>query len=178
MIRLFVAIPVPDGVRPDLVAMMGGPRDVKWSRPENLHLTLRFIGNVDGRTFVDLRDDLANVRAPAFDLRLEGVGQFGEGRLVESLWAGVAASEPLRRLQNKIEQAVQRQGFEPEPRKFHPHVTLGRLRGLPDQRLAGWLTHHGAYRSRAFRVAEFTLYSSFLSDAGAIYRTEAVYPLS
>jgi len=178
MIRLFVALALPDGIKADLVAMMGGLRDVKWSRPENLHLTLRFVGGVDGRTFVDLRDDLANVKAPSFDLRLEGVGQFGEGRVVETLWAGVSASEPLKRLNNRIEHAVQRQGFEPEPRKFHPHVTLGRLRGLPDRRLTEWLTHHGAYRSRAFRVAEFTLYSSFLSDAGAIYRAEAVYPLS
>ncbi|MCW5730146.1 MAG: RNA 2',3'-cyclic phosphodiesterase [Alphaproteobacteria bacterium] len=177
MIRLFAAIALPDEIRASLAPIMAGIPGAKWTRPENLHLTLRFIGNVDGRLFRDIADSLSHVRGEPFELRLSGVGQFGEGRRVDLVWAGVQASEPLRHLQARIEQRLRAEGLEPEPRKYHPHVTLARLRGAPDRRVADYLAGHGLYRSAPFRVEEFVLFSSFLARDGAIHQAEATYPL-
>ena len=177
MIRLFVAIDLPEAVQQELASLCAGVPGAKWARPETLHLTLRFIGNADGRLYGDIVDTLGHVSAPRFSLRLQGVGQFGSGSRVETLWAGVASSPELARLNQKIEQALQDLGLEPERRRFHPHVTLARLKGAPLDRVGGFLAGHGLYRSEAIAVETFNLYSSFLGHEGAIHQLEARYPL-
>lgn len=177
MLRLFIALDLPQDIKDRIRPLLSGVPGAKWSRPENLHLTLRFLGNTDGRTFVDLRDRLSQIDAPEFDLELKGVGTFSEGQKVTQLWAGVAKSEGLIRLQTKIERLVQMEGFPAETRKFHPHVTLARVRYTPIDDIQHYLAAGFSYRTPPFRVMRFILYSSFLSDNGAIYREEASYPL-
>lgn len=175
--RLFVAIPLPETQRLQLGALANGLPGAKWVRPENFHLTLRFLGELDGQQGSDIDMALEAIRSPAFDLTLEGVSHFGEGRKLRSLWAGVSANGDLVRLHDKIEQAVIRAGLPPEGRKFKPHVTLARFKSNPGGKLHDYIADHSLFRAPPFRVEAFTLYSSFLSAGGAIYRPEAEYPL-
>ncbi len=175
--RLFVAITLPDRQRQDLMALTSGLPGVRWVQPENLHLTLRFIGDVDGPQAGDIDAALSGLQCDSFDLQIEGVGHFGEGRNLRALWAGVAPDPVLLRLQAKIEQALQRAGLPPEARKFKPHVTLARFKASPGAKLQDYLSAHAAFRCAPFRAERFTLYSSFLASSGAIHTAEAEYDL-
>lgn len=174
--RLFVAIALPEDVTDALSALCSGVPGARWVPPENMHLTLRFIGEVDGGACDDIAEALAAVRGQPFDLTLTGVGHFESRRQPRALWAGLVRSEPLARLRESVESAVQRAGLAPEGRKFAPHVTLARLKDAPADRVQQFLAAHNLFRSRPFPVTGFTLFSSFLSKSGAIYRPEAEFP--
>jgi 2'-5' RNA ligase len=176
--RLFVAIALPEDLRARLSRMQQGVPAARWVDPDNLHLTLRFIGEVDSVQAQDLDAALVQVRAARFEVTLAGVDRFGQGRKSRALWVGVAPAPELDRLRRRVEQAVQAAGFAPEGRKFKPHVTLARFKGDPGHRLHDHLAHHAGFRTEAFAVHEFVLYSSLLTPAGAIYTPEAAYPLS
>ncbi|GAB4394041.1 MAG: RNA 2',3'-cyclic phosphodiesterase [Kiloniellaceae bacterium] len=175
--RLFVALSLPDDLRDRLSGLSCGLPGARWVAPENLHLTLRFIGEVDGDEAEDIDAALSGVRCARFPLTLAGVGEFGDDRRLRSVWVGVEANETLERLQSKVEQAVQRAGQPPEKRKFKPHVTLARFKSHPGSRLQDYFTQRSMFRAQPFEVTAFTLYSSYLSHEGAIYSPEAVYPL-
>jgi 2'-5' RNA ligase len=176
MLRLFVALPLPETVRENLAGIAGGLPGARWVDPDRLHLTLRFIGEVDGAMADDIADSLHAIRMPELELQLRGLGTFGDKRGATTLWAGVRPNEGLVRLRNKVEHALTRIGLEPERRKFHPHITLARLAG--DAPLLRFLQLRGDYLGEPFRVHEFILYSSFLGHgSGALYREEAVFPL-
>ena len=176
--RLFVAIAIPDDQRARLACLEQGLPGARWVAPENLHLTLRFIGEVDGRQASDIDAALSSVRAPAFPMTLAGVGHFGNGAKPRALWVGAEAGEPLIRLQSKIEQAVQRAGLPAEGRKFKAHITLARFRSNPGRRLYDYLSSHALFRGAPFMVEEFVLVSSVLGQGGSSYRAEASYPLA
>lgn len=176
--RLFVAIALPEDLRARLTGLQQGVPAARWADPDNLHLTLRFIGEADGAQAQDLDAALTQVRAARFDVTLAGVDRFGQGRKSRALWVGVEPAPELDRLRRKVEQAVQAAGFAPEGRKFKPHVTLARFKGDPGHRLDDHLAHHTAFRAECFEVREFVLYSSLLAQAGAIHTPEVVYPLS
>jgi 2'-5' RNA ligase len=175
--RLFVAIDLPDRQREQLAMLANGLPGARWVAEDNLHLTLRFLGELDGSEAADVDAALAGLRMPGFELRLEGVGHFGDGRKLRSIWAGVEASPALGRLRDKVEQAVIRAGLPPDKRKFKPHVTLARFKSNPGAKLQDFLAEYALFRAEPFQVESFTLYSSFLSANGAIYRPEAEYPL-
>ena len=177
MIRLFVAIALPDRVAQGLLAMQSGVPGARWQNRDQLHLTLRFIGDVDGRDASAIDDALSSIAAPAFTLELKGVGEFG-GKHPRALWASVASNDALIRLQRKIESALQRLGLPAEERKFTPHVTLARLRATPAGRVMDYLADHGLYASGAFEVAEFILFSSQMTPNGSIYVAERSYALA
>src|SRR5262245_29255703 len=130
MIRLFAALEIPENIRMQLSLLQGGIPGARWSPVENMHLTLRFIGEVDEAVARDIDDMLADIREPTFTVSLKGVGEFGrkEGR---ALWAGVAEAQPLQHLAAKVESALQRMGLPAETRKYSPHVTLARLKDVP-----------------------------------------------
>ncbi len=176
MIRLFTAIEIPQAVRIRLSLLQGGVPGARWSPPENLHLTLRFIGEVDEATANDIDDVLSALHVPAFELTLKGAGEFG-GRDPHALWVGVALNEPLMRLAAKIESGLQRMGLAAETRKFSPHVTLARLRDAPLMKVREFLAAHAAFDSGPFAVKSFTLFSSHGRSAGSLYRPERTYPL-
>jgi 2'-5' RNA ligase len=177
MIRLFVALPLPEDVADSLLALEQGVPGARWSTHEQLHLTLRFIGEVDGRDASAIDETLAAISAPPFALQLKGVGTFG-GKNPRALWAGVAANDALMHLQRKIESAIQRLGFPAEERKYTPHVTLARLRAAPASRVMDYLTDHNLYASDAFDVRAFALFSSRLTSNGSIYVAEREYMLT
>ena len=174
--RLFTAIALPESVARPLMLLQAGVPGARWQAREQLHLTLRFIGEVDGAMVGEIDDALAAIAAPGFTLELKGTGSFG-GRKPRDLWAGVAPNEVLLRLGRKIESALQRIGLEAEARKFTPHVTLARLRNSPPGAVMDYLTDHALYASAAFEVTAFCLFSSKLTGDGSIYRVEKEYGL-
>ncbi|MDR3525970.1 MAG: RNA 2',3'-cyclic phosphodiesterase [Rhizomicrobium sp.] len=174
--RLFTALAIPDAVAETLWPMQAGVPGARWQKREQLHLTLRFIGEVDGLEAAAIDDALALLSAPSFPLALKAVGSFG-GKTPRDLWAGVTPSESLNHLQRKIESALQRIGLEPDGRKFVPHVTLARLKGAAGSVVADYLTDHALYLSPAFQVESFCLYSSKLTSDGSLYRIEREYAL-
>ena len=176
MIRLFAAIAIPEQIRIRLSLMQGGVPGARWSPIENLHLTLRFIGEVDHVVARDIDSVLAGMRMTAFDLTLKGVGEFG-GREPRALWAGVQASEPLARLAAKIETALRRMGIESDERKYTPHVTLAYLKDAPLQKVSEFLVTHSLFNSGPFHVSSFGLYSSHPSSKGSQYILEQSYEL-
>ncbi len=175
--RLFVAIALPQDLRDRLEGLRDGLPGAKWVAAENLHLTLRFIGEADGGECHDIDAALAGLRFESFPLQIEGLGHFGEGRRLRALWAGVAPNPDLERLQGKIERALQSAGMEPSKRKYKPHVTLARFKSGPGPRLHSFIAAHGLFRAAPFEVTEFTLFSSYLAQQGAIYTPELSYPL-
>ena len=176
-IRLFVAIRPPEDVADEILPMMTGVPGARWIDPDDLHLTLRFIGEVDGLVFQDVDAALAALDRKPFTLTLSGTGHFPPRGQPRSLWVGVEPCQPLIDLRNAVDRAVLNAGQEPERRKFSPHVTIARLDGTPSSRVARFLSAHALYRSRPFEVDAFHLFSSDLHRKGAHYTLEETYPL-
>jgi RNA 2',3'-cyclic 3'-phosphodiesterase len=176
--RLFVSIELPEAVKQALLRMCCDVPGARWVEPEQMHLTIRFIGEVDGLVFRDVTDALEGVTALAFPLTIRGVGHFpprGEPRV---LWAGVERSEGLLELRSRVERALVRAGLAPEGRKFSPHLTLARLHGASERAVASFLAQNGLLRCDPFAVPAFHLFSSALSSKRAVHRCEATYPLA
>ena len=179
MIRLFVALALPQDVRCRLEGLRGGVPGARWQGAEQMHLTLRFIGEVDGTAFTEIRDALAGVEAAEFSLALQGVGCFPPRGRARVLWAGVAQNPALTHLRERTEAAVTGLGFASDGRNFAPHVTLARLSSpVPPRRLQDFLSYHVLFRSGPFPVRSFELFSSHIGAGGAHYEVEARYPLA
>jgi len=177
MPRLFVAIRPPEPVRDLLLDLMEGMSGARWQDEEQLHLTLRFIGEVDRHTAQDVHAALGSLHHPAFDLALSGLGMFDRRGVPATLWAGVGPAEPVRSLHRKVDQAVARAGLEPERRAFHPHITLARL-GRGAGPLDAFLARSGGLTSPPFHVDSFALIESRLGPGGAIHSVLESYPLT
>ncbi len=178
MIRLFVALALPAELKAQLAMLAGGIPGARWVPPENYHLTLRFIGEVESWRAQEVDDALANIRARPFALSLRGLGTFEKGGRICALWAGVEKTEALSLLQTKVETALQRIGLEPERRRFAPHVTLARTDRAAPEKLVAFLQAHNLFRAPPVPVDCFTLYSSRLGKEQAVYVPEVEYELA
>jgi 2'-5' RNA ligase len=176
MPRLFTALEIPPHVAQSLAMMRGGLPGARWIDPENYHLTLRFIGDIDDALAHEIAGMLGRGRRMSFELRLDGLLSFG-GRKPRALVAAATPIAPLMELQAEHERLLQRLGLEPEGRKYTPHVTLARLRDSSSHQVAEYLSARGHYRSAPFEVSRFVLYSSRASVGGGPYVVEADYPL-
>ena len=177
MHRLFVAIRPPERVRDLLIDAMDDTPDFRWQDEEQLHLTLRFVGEVERPVAEDLADALGRIRAAPFDIRIRDVGRF-EARNAGALWAGVEPKEPLNALAAKVERACLAVGLEPERRAFHPHITLARWKGRRTREVADFLERRRGLASEPFAVSEFVLFESRLGRHSAHYEEVATYPLA
>jgi len=155
LIRLFVAFDLPADLRLRLTGLRGQVPGAGWVPAENMHLTLRFVGEVTESVAEDVHDALARVAGDPFEIQLFGVGQFDSRGQVHALWAGLA----------------------PESRHFHPHVTLARCRDTRLARVAPFVAVHAGFQAAPFQVDSFVLYSSALGRSGPSYISEVVYPL-
>ncbi|MEP9376769.1 RNA 2',3'-cyclic phosphodiesterase [Aquabacter sp. CN5-332] len=176
MPRLFTALEIPAEVGSGLSMLRGGLSGARWIDPENYHLTLRFVGDVDDVLAREVMYMLGQVRRRAFDLALDGLDQFG-GHKPRSVFAAVKTNPALMELQAEHERIMQRLGLSPD-RSYKPHVTLARLRDASSRQVADYLSTRGYYRSPAFHVPRFVLFSSRDSVGGGPYLVEAAYPLS
>jgi RNA 2',3'-cyclic 3'-phosphodiesterase len=173
MLRLFVGFALPPVLKLQLSMLCAGVPEARWVDAGNLHVTLRFIGEVDEGVASDIDAALLRVKAPRFPVALAGVGQFG----MRSLWIGVEKNPALLLLQTKVESALQRLGLPPETRRYTPHVTLARLRPPLGPRLAAFISDHARFRAEPFELDRFSLVASYLTKSGAIYEDQADYPL-
>jgi len=177
MPRIFTAIEIPADVAQTLTFLRGGLPGARWIDPENYHITLRFIGDVDAQVAREVASMLDMVNRAPFELRLDGLDSFG-GRKPRAVFAGVAPSQALMDLQAEHERLMQRVGLDAEGRKFTPHVTLARLRESTSRQVADYLSIRGSFRSPPFRVERFVLYSARSSVGGGPYVVEAAYPFA
>jgi 2'-5' RNA ligase len=176
-VRLFVAIDLEFELREALSRIAGGLPGARWVPFENTHLTLRFLGEMPGHRAEELDLALSALRGKGFTLQLTGCGVHEKAGRSVALWAGVERNPALEHLQSKIETAVQRIGFEPERRRFTPHVTLARLDNAPPGKLVEWLQAHALLRAPPMTVRHFTLFSSQLGKDQAVYTPEVEYAL-
>ncbi len=177
MPRLFVAIEIPEAIKAQLVSL---PRDIegaKWVRDAQLHLTLRFIGEVGDALAADVESALAEVVAPPFELQLERAGTFGSKRAPRILWVGVSRSDPLGTLQSYVECAVQAGGIAPESREFRPHLTIARMKKPDLDAVTRFVEAVDEESLPPWTVEHFTLFSSVLSNQGATHTAVRRYPL-
>jgi RNA 2',3'-cyclic 3'-phosphodiesterase len=177
MPRLFTALEIPRDAALSLSLLRGGLPGARWIDVENYHITLRFIGDVEGHVADEIANALDRVRRPAFQLKLSGVGAFGSKK-PHSIFAGVEASPDLTSLQGEIERICQRLGVPADPRKFTPHVTLARLRNTSPIDAAYYLSARGNFSAAPFKVGRFVLMSSRDSVGGGPYVIEEVWPLA
>jgi 2'-5' RNA ligase len=177
MPRLFTGVEIPSDVAQLLGMLRGGLPGARWIDPENYHLTLRFIGDVDDVIAHEVASMLGRVQRGAFELHLEGLTSFG-GRKPRAVVAAVAQQRALLDVQAEHERLMQRIGLEPEGRKYIPHVTLARLRDASSRDVADYLATRGFFRTPSFTVERFVLFSSRASVGGGPYVVEASYPLN
>jgi 2'-5' RNA ligase len=188
-VRLFVALEIPAAVRDNLAAQVEELRELcarvadkrpRWVRPENLHVTLKFIGEVSPAKLDGIRGALSAIRSDApVDLKFRGLGFFPNENHPRVLWVGLEASANLSSLAVDIEGALETQGIARERRAFTPHLTLARIEppGLHEE-LGATIQKNGAREFGSFQTREFHLIESKLKPAGAEYTTLASYPFT
>ncbi len=176
MPRLFTGIEIPAEIAARLTMLRGGLPGARWIDPENYHLTLRFIGDIDMVQAEAVAEGLERVRRSGFRLRLVGVGPLGTGK-PHAIVANVEPARPLSELQAEHERIFQRIGLPPEGRKYTPHITLARLRNGSDREVAEYLSLRGGFLAGPFAVDRFVLFSSRNSVGGGPYVVEQTYPL-
>lgn len=170
--RLFIGLELPENCRKTLVAIDPGVKGVRWLPAENMHLTLSFLGDVEPGGEERLGEALQEVRLPAFFLPIRGVGVFG-GAHPSVVWAGVGHGHPhLFALHKRIQDAVLHSGLEPDLSPFHPHITIGRAKGVSREALLPFLRRHDAEELGLWKVTGFALLSSTLCPGGATYSIE------
>lgn len=175
MPRLFAAIELPTQIRRQLALIGGGIPGARWTPAERMHLTLRFIGEVDDTAMPEVHGALAKVSFAPFDIQLQGIGQFG-GRSPRVLWIGVAPSPALFHLHDRINAELAKAGQPAESGNYVPHVTLARLNRAPRRRVGEFIAGHNMAVLPPFTVNEFVLMSSRLYPTGPVYQTECIYP--
>lgn len=188
MTRLFTALTLPDELRARLAAMQGGIDGARWVTAENMHITLRFIGEVPEAAVPDIVDALDRVHGSPLAVTVSGAGRFGTGDRARSLWFGVEKSDAIGALRARIDQALIRAGLPPEGRKYTPHVTAARFGGArrgrrqsggpPATRVLHWLEAHDGFFALPFEAREFVLFESHLGRGGPVYSPLADFPLS
>jgi len=180
MPRLFAALPVPDEIADALAPLQNGVPQAHWVPVENLHITLAFMGNVEGATQRDLVDELGDIAGPPFAVRLSGVEAFSSGKRPIALVAKVERGERLDWLQRKVATVARNCGVSLERRAFRPHVTLARFADDAEtgHHLAQFLASHALFSAGPWICEGFALYSSHRAGAGRAYVAEAEYPLT
>ena len=173
MPRLFTGLEIPGEIALRLSMLRGGVSGAKWIEPDDYHLTLSFVGNIDERTASDLIDELAQVECGEFLVRLTELAAFGRNK-PRSIVAMAQSSPALGALQAANDRALRRVGVEPEKRRFTPHVTLARLKGAASQAVAAFLSER-SIAPLHFKVDHFVLYSARTSLGGGPYVVEADY---
>jgi 2'-5' RNA ligase len=177
MPRLFIAIDLPPAHRDRIRSICFGLPGTRWTPAEQIHLTLRFIGEVDGNLFRQITGTLAEIRTEPLTLKIEGLGHFPPRRTPKVLWVGLKKNSELLQLRNRIETALVRLGMAPEGRKFAPHITIARFKNPSLTRLMDFMATNNLFALPPFPVKEFHIYSSKLTATGAIHQLEASFPV-
>ena len=176
MLRLFVALSLPDLVKARIAPMKFGLPGARWIDQDNLHLTIRFIGEVEDTYAEDIHYSLSTLRFESFPIRLKGIDTFRSRNMVRSVWAGIEPSPRLKALQKKIETNLVSIGVTPETRKFTPHVTLARLKKAPFSKILPYLEANAGFETQPFQVFQVLLFRSHRGSRRSDYEALAAYP--
>jgi 2'-5' RNA ligase len=175
--RLFVSIELPESVTQTLARLDPEVRGVRWLDPQQMHLTLAFLGNVSTETQEMLTEKLQAIAWKAFFLPLAGLGTFPSKGWPKIIWIGVGSGHPhLFQLHKRVQEALLAVGLEPDLRSFHPHVTLARCRDVSPQTIRPFLRSHADFDAGMIHVECFCLNSSALTPAGSVYSRELIAP--
>lgn len=177
MNRLFVALDLPGDISRALSSFKGSLHDVRWYKPEQMHLTLKFIGNVDDLQMERIQEELAEIHADSFRLELDRLGYFPPDRHPRVLWAGVKKNEPLIYLQGLVENATRHAGVESDDRPYVPHITIAKCKGIQKHEVEQFINDNGKLELQPLHVEEFVLYASKLTPDGAVHHALESYPL-
>lgn len=177
MHRLFVAIDLPEEIRQKMITIRSDLSGARWVPTEQLHLTLRFIGDADDALLLALRRGLEETTALPFSLTFSGIGRFPVRGNPRVLWVGLATSSPLLALQRHVELACVKAGAIKAEQRFFPHITVARLKGSTDEEVAAFFSRNAEFRCDPFTAKEFHLYESTLTGQGAIHRVVESYRL-
>ncbi|MBV7256337.1 RNA 2',3'-cyclic phosphodiesterase [Pacificimonas sp. WHA3] len=177
MHRLFVGIDPPFDVKDALMEAMGGIIGARWQSEDQLHLTLRFLGERSFREADDIAEALAGVRTRSVAIGIAGVGLFDRRGRPNQLWARVSPPQDATRLHRKVDRALLRIGIPGETRAFLPHITLARFSSGSGP-LDDFMVRHGDLKIPTYTADEFCLYESRLTSAGAEYTIVERYPFA
>ncbi len=170
--RLFIGLDLPASCKASLLDLDPHVKGLRWLPADQVHLTMSFLGDVAPPEEERLRDALSLVRVPAFFLPIQGVGAFGGAR-PSVVWAGVGKGHPhLFALHKHIQDAVLQAGLEADLRPFHPHITIGRAKGVSRAALKPFLQRHAETEFDLVKITGFVLFSSVLSSEGATHSVE------
>jgi RNA 2',3'-cyclic 3'-phosphodiesterase len=177
VLRTFIAIDLPPEVQGALgkleAELQEARAPITWVKPERIHLTLKFLGDIAPERLSEIQNSLLQVARQASPLRLEpaGCGAFPTLKQMRVIWVGLKAEGTgLNRLQQAVEDAMVQVGFKKEERAFKPHLTLGRVKGRQHVRLLQeLLVERQSFKAEAFDVTELVLYKSELRPEGARY---------
>jgi 2'-5' RNA ligase len=173
--RLFVSIELPQTVTKLLASLDPGMRGVRWLGPEQMHLTLSFLGNVSTDAEEALKENLGAIVWKPFFLPISGLGKFPGKGAPNVLWVGVGTGHPhLFQVHKRVQEAALHAGLEPDLRSFHPHVTLARCRDVSAESVRPFLKTHATFDAGMIHVESFCLNSSALTPAGSVYTVELI----
>lgn len=175
--RLFIAVPLPQGVKQKLSDLKQPIEGMRWQNKEQMHLTLKFVGEVDEPTVNTLREELVNIEHRKFSMTISGIGYFPEGKQPKVVWAGVEENDALSSLHKKVEEYCQNAGIDPENRPFKPHVTIGRTNSTPKRAVTSFINQHKNFAVHDISINKFVLYESKLHPEGARHHCLQSYPL-
>ena len=174
---LFVSVGVPESVAARLAALAGGVPGARWVPAGNMHVTVRYLGELDDVLAGEVSSGLAEIGGSGFSLEAGGVGCFGKRGAPRLLYAGVRPHEDLTRLRRRMEGLFRRLRIPPDGRKYHPHITLARLKGASPERVGRFLEANSLLASPPFGIGSFTLHESHRGEGGSVYRALRDYPL-
>lgn len=172
--RLFVGVRPPSEVRNALLDLMHGVERARWQGDGQLHLTLRYVGEVETHRADDLAEALGQIAFEPFELAIRSTGIFEKKGRANTLWAGIEANQALLHLQARVERACITIGLPSETRKYHPHITLARLNAASSE-LAPFLARNAGLLLDPWRCDSFILYESHLRDQGSRYEPVVRY---
>ncbi len=175
--RLFIAIPLPQGVKQKLLDLQQPINGVRWQSQEQMHLTLKFVGEVDTTTASELREELDNITYPGFLMTIEGIGYFPDGQQPKVVWAGIKENANLQELHKNVEDRCKKKGIAPENRPYKPHVTIGRTKNTSKQAVTSFINKYNSFILPDIPVNEFALYESKLHPDGARHHRLQTYLL-
>lgn len=175
MIRLFIALDLPEIIKYQIQGLGGSLPKAKIVSQEQLHLTLKFIGEVESSQVLDIEETLEGIELSEFQIRLKGVGVFPPRGSARVLWVGVEEDGALTRLRNKIESDLARIGLPRSKQKFKPHITVARIQKSPTARIQQVIAANSLLETPRFLVEGFSLYSSQLTPKGAIHSCRRSY---
>ncbi len=174
--RLFIGLRPPEDIRDGLLDAMDHIEDARWQNDGQLHVTLRFLGEVSRPGGNELAEALGGIRMDSFDITIDGAGHFERKMRAKAVWARVLPTAPLIQLKRKVDRVCNACGHEEEHRKFLPHITLARLNAGSGP-IGDFLAAQADLKMPPFTVREFILFESRLSRHGSHYEPVARYPL-